>query len=169
MLNEQRSEIKALNAALTAYFSRPPDPVPPPVLPDIQMLTEALRPNIIASVREEIAPMLQHLHGDVSRTLVDHTTEITNTVMAKLLRVLKTQNAIQEFMDREKRAGSLPASVNGSGPLTRVDDASITNGTIGHPPSPLKAPSLSSTSPVSQAPMTNGEVNGHVAEPAAPP
>ncbi|KAI0093576.1 hypothetical protein BDY19DRAFT_1044921 [Irpex rosettiformis] len=168
MLKEQQTEIKALNAALTAYISRPPDPVPPPILPDLQMLTEALRPSIVASIREEIAPMLQNFHGDINQTLVDHTTEITGNVMAKLILVLKTQSAIQEFMERERKA-SIPVSTSDNGPSPlHVNGTSTLNGIHVISTSNLSSQSTGPSPPPGSS-TSNGEVKNYVTPPVVPP
>lgn len=98
-----KAEVKALNAALTAYIMRPPDPVPPPILPDIDTLVEALRPPIVASVREEISPMLRNLRIEVEGMLESNTRQISTALLAKLSRVLKTERYIQEWLERESK------------------------------------------------------------------
>ena len=114
-----KAEMKALNAALTAYISRPPDPVPPPILPDADVFVEALRQPIIASVREHIGPMLLGLRTEVEEMLESHTRQISNALLSKLSRVLKTERYIQEWLERESKnqasmhTDSLGTAVNG--------------------------------------------------------
>ncbi|KAI0341771.1 hypothetical protein BDW22DRAFT_1485224 [Trametopsis cervina] len=130
MLRAQNAEIKALNAALTAYIARPPDPVPPPILPDIQTMVDTLRPMLIAAVREDISPMLLKLRQEVETILSGHTAELSGTVMAHLRTVLKMQETIQAFLIEQKNGVLSPANGDAShdhGPLNGLTGV---NGTI---------------------------------------
>ncbi|KAI0693286.1 hypothetical protein BC835DRAFT_1354408 [Cytidiella melzeri] len=150
MLAAQKTEIKALNAALSAYISRPPDPVPPPQLPDIRTMVEALRPSLMASVRENISPMLQGLRDQIEKILLDHTTELSKTVMTKLGVVLRTQNAIRDFMEQQRQAETSPAAASEAA-------------------SPYANGIQDRTTPINGAPPANGVGHSHVVEPIALP
>ena len=130
-----KAEMNALNAALTTYIARPPDPIPPPVLPDIDILVEALRPPIIASMREQIGPMLVGLRTEVEGMLESQTRQISKALLFKLTRVLKTERYIQEWLERESK-GQARVQTDSTASLVNGMNGTAATHSDGHSPTP---------------------------------
>lgn len=157
-----KAEMGALNAALTAFMTRPADPVPPPILPDVDTLVDIIRPPIITSMRQEIAPLLRNLRTEVEGMLDKHTRQISTSLMSKLKRVLQTEQYIQEWLERESN-NQVDGQGNGK-PVTGVAVNGL-NGTS-HTRSDGHSPTIGETVNVISDSTAQANLNGAVA--AAP-
>lgn len=169
-MKRYQAEMKALNAALSAHLARPPEPTPPPVLPDVDTLVEALRPPIIASIREEIGPLFTEVRSEVETLLERRTQELSMQLVAKLSLVLKTQKAIQEWMEREVKGQNSSQNGKSVSPHTSVTPGRERSASTRiNGPHPV-VPTINGTSHTSDMNGTNGSPSTIAPDsPTAPP
>ncbi|KAL4254101.1 hypothetical protein ABKN59_002473 [Abortiporus biennis] len=167
-IKQNKAETAALNAALTAYISQPPQPSitpsPQPIsstpdtlntvnFPPLSDLISHLRPDVQTLVRQDVQPMLSELRKNIDGMLKNHSADLSKTILTKLGLTLQSLEAFTRWIEGLKQRGvNINGIIQSSNTVIGVGPQSGTS----LPPAP---PSVSVTPSVPHTPPNNPSSN----------
>ncbi|KAI0362348.1 hypothetical protein OH77DRAFT_1515607 [Trametes cingulata] len=100
MVDAQRSEIGALNAAVTAYLARPPNPPLPPGPLTADAIIEAIRPRLLVAARDDLIPILEEVRAHVQKQLQDQSSQVSTELVSQMGPVVRSVEWISAWIER---------------------------------------------------------------------
>ncbi|KAI0372860.1 hypothetical protein BV20DRAFT_963270 [Pilatotrama ljubarskyi] len=108
LVNEQRTEIGALNAAVTAHISRPPNPPLPPGPLTADAIIEAIKPRLLLAARDDLVPILEEVRAHVEKQLQEQSSQVSGELMAQMGPVVRSVEWISAWIERIRGPNGAP-------------------------------------------------------------
>lgn len=100
---KDRAEMKALNAAITAFISQPPASSTIPV----EEIIRSLQPTLVNEVRKDLYSVLEDQRKAIHGVIQTRSTELSQPVMHNLAVTMQTVDTITRWMDKVNQSGGL--------------------------------------------------------------
>lgn len=114
-LEERKSTLEALTAAVQTFISHPSHPLPPPPTTAAEIIT-TVQPRVLRAARDDIQPLLNEFRAEIDRLLKAQMDEVNGTLLSQISPTIRAVEAISAWVDGYRpppAAGNVSASAPG--------------------------------------------------------